>query len=78
MGRKTVLTERRSLPGRTGLRNRHRHGGLSSYSRAQKGRRADSYGTWERGTCLKPEIIAGRTISVDPRERKEERNDGQA
>lgn len=51
---------------RTGLRNRHRTG-RSTYSRAGKHDRRDTYGTWSSGRQDRPEVIAGRTLSTRTR-----------
>lgn len=54
---------------RTGLRNKYRSGGLSTYSRNAKRRDADSYGTWVQGRRSKPESIAGHPVGTLASER---------
>lgn len=47
---------------RTGLRNRFRSG-RSAYSKRNKGRYGDRYGTWDRGKRVGgTEVIAGRAM----------------
>lgn len=54
---------------RTGLRNRFRSG-RSSYSVKDKRRRADTYGSFERGHRTRAEVIAGTTLTYEPGENR--------
>lgn len=44
---------------RTGLHNRGRRRGASTYCRERKRSSADSYGSWSAGRQERPDVIAG-------------------
>lgn len=48
------------VKGRSGLRNKQRSG-IGTYSRLQKSRRADRYGTYINGRQTEPGRIGGRS-----------------
>lgn len=51
----------------TGLRNRYRSGAQSGYARKRKARNKDTYGEYNRGHCVTPDIIAGHVMTaIDP------------
>lgn len=49
---------------RTGLRNRYRQGGRSTYSVERKARSADMYGKYQNGRQVKNDVVAGRALST--------------
>lgn len=48
----------------SGLRNRYRNRGKGPYKSKDKSRSADYYGEWDKGHCLVPEKIGGRTVVI--------------
>ena len=49
---------------RTGLRNRYRSGGRSTYSTERKARSSDMYGEYQNGRQVKNDVIAGHVLST--------------
>lgn len=62
MPRRTPSTATRHVKGKTGARNRGRSG-RSNYHHDGKASAADRYGEFSNGRRVRPELIAGRTLS---------------
>lgn len=48
----------------SGLRNKSRPNGKSTYTRKGKGNKRDTYGSWENGKQVRPDNIAGRILDI--------------